>query len=156
MPTEDAARAAAQRYCGWHVTPQKTTQIVLDGPGGKLLAVPTLHLVQLLSITEDSVSVDLSTVEWSMSGLIRKKSGQDWTSRLGGVSVNMIHGHNDADDFEKAVELIGSNIGSAVRDDSALISKRVGDIEYGWSVGLSGPLSSATVLLDKYRLPGAP
>lgn len=154
MP-EYAARAAAQRYCGWHVTPVETTQVVVNGPGGPLLTVPTLKLVQLLSITEDGVSVNLSTVEWSPAGLIRKKSGANWTSALGGVVVSMTHGYDLAEDFEQAVELIDSTIVLSGRDDAAMTGKRVGDVEYQWSVTLSG-VGSAATLLDKFRLPGAP
>lgn len=151
----DPARAAAQRYCGWHVSPEDTTRVVCDGPGGPLLALPTLNLRTVVSVTEDGIEVDVSTLEWSANGMVRKKSRENWTSTLGGISVRMVHGFDEADDFEQAVALIAAGFSNTIRDDAALTSKKVGDVEYQWSVTLSG-IGAATALLDQFRLPGAP
>ncbi len=147
--------AAAQRYCGWHVAPEDITEVMLDGPGGPLLALPTLHLVKILSIVEDGQPVAVSDVQWSRNGTVRKKSGQPWTSALGGITVKMAHGYEQADDFDQAVALIDAALASTIRDDPSMTSKKVADVEYAWSVTLSG-IAPAAPLLDKYKLPGLP
>ena len=156
MPTPNPALAAARSYCGWHVTPEDVTEAVLDGPGGTLLALPTLHLVDLESITEDGVALDLSTLEWSPTGVVRKKSGMTWTRALGGITVSMNHGYSAADDFDQAVSMIADTLESTIRDDAALTSKKVGDVEYQWAVSLSTGIGPASGILDKYKLPGLP
>jgi hypothetical protein len=72
----DAALAAARRYCGWHVTPViEDDDILMDGPAGALLNLPTLRLVELTAMTEQGVDVDLDFVHASQLGLVRKKVG---------------------------------------------------------------------------------
>lgn len=93
-----------RRFCGWHVTPEQPSGVlILDGPGGRLLRLPTLRLAEPLdlSITEDGTLLDLDTLEVSRSGLVRKTGG--WTSKLGGILVEMTHGFADAEDFDAAV-----------------------------------------------------
>lgn len=99
-----AGLAAVQRWCGWHVTPVKQEhEVELDGPGGPLLRLPTLRLVELLSVTEDGVALSLGALEWSKTGLVRKKSGAPWSRKLGAITVKMNHGFDNAADFEAAV-----------------------------------------------------
>lgn len=99
-----AGLAAVQRWCGWHVTPVKQGhEVGLDGPGGPLLRLPTLRLVELLSVSEDGATLNLGSLEWSKTGLVRKKSGALWSSKLGAITVTMDHGFAEAADFESAV-----------------------------------------------------
>lgn len=99
----DAGLAAARRWCGWHVTPEESHEVTLDGPGGQLLRLPTLRLVELGSVTEDGVALDAGDLEWSRIGLVRKRSGALWTARLGAITVTMTHGFEVGTDFEAAV-----------------------------------------------------
>lgn len=150
----DTALALARRYCGWHVVPDEIDDIVIDGPGGPLLVLPTLNLEQLLSVTEDGVSVDLSDISWSRRGLLRKKDGRPWTAAMGGIVVRAVHGYCDAADFDQAVSIIAASLGSD-RGDPGLIRKRIDDVEYQWA-GSSDPLAAARPLLDKFRLEPQP
>lgn len=156
MPTPNPALFAARNYCGWHVAPEDVSTAVLDGPGGAVLALPTLHLVALQSVTEDGTQIDVSTLQWSKTGLVRKKSGLPWTSALSGITVQMVHGYDEADDFDRAVAMIASSLTSTIRDDAAMTSKKVADVEYQWAVTLTGGVGPAAHLLDKYKLPGLP
>lgn len=101
-----AGLAAARRFCGWHVTPVRTdTGVTLDGPGGRLLALPTLRLVvdDDFAIVEEGVAVVTSDLWVSRRGLVQKKSGAAWTTRFGSITVTMTHGFDDAADFNSAV-----------------------------------------------------
>jgi hypothetical protein len=100
----DAALAAARGYCGWHVTPVRTgDQVIADGRGGALLALPTLALSAVTAVTEDGVELDVDTLEWSLRGLVRKPYGQLWTTRFSGVTATITHGYASVPDFESAV-----------------------------------------------------
>jgi hypothetical protein len=119
------ALAACRRYCEWHVTPQVTNDVVtLDGPGNRVLMLPTMQLQQLNSVTEynqitgTQVALDLTTIEISAGGAasmpnnapvrLRKKMvpgavpppvglwGLRWTHHYSGIVVNMNHGFLEA------------------------------------------------------------
>lgn len=90
--------ADARSFCGWHVTPVRTSAMVtLDGPGSGLLVLPTLRMTALISVVEDGTEVDLSTLAWSTRGLVRKRSGARWSGQFGSIDVEFTHGFTEAD-----------------------------------------------------------
>lgn len=156
VDVEDAALAVAQRYCGWPVQLVTNDDVVLDGPGGKTLSLPTLHLVELTAVTEDGVALDLADLRWSKLGLVRKRGFGWWSCGLGAIEVTMTHGYTDAPDFDYAVEQIAAAmVAAGLRDDPALLGKRVDDVEYNWSVTLlqqTGVSPAVEALLAPYRI----
>lgn len=98
----DRSLAEVRQWCGWHVTPILTEEITVDGPGGKLLWLPTLRLVALTAVAEDGVELDVADLEWSATGLVRKPLSGLWTEKFRGITVTLTHGV-DAKDFEAAV-----------------------------------------------------
>jgi len=149
---EDAALAAARRYCGWVVTPPETVTITVDGPGGHLLSLPTLQINTLTSVVEDGVTLDVNDLHVSKgSGLVRKKSGGCWSSKLGSIVVTMTHGFDEAPDFDAAVEQTAAALAAAgTRTDMALKRKRIDDVEYEWFEMASSFLPES--LLAPYRI----
>jgi hypothetical protein len=104
LDADAAARDGAQRYCGWHVTPVKEgDEVTLDGPGGRLLMLPTLALVELTSVIEDGVEVPITDLYVSKAGMVKKKSGGCWSRHFGSIVVTMTHGYASAPNFEAAV-----------------------------------------------------
>lgn len=95
--------SAARRYCGWHVTPEREDVLTLDGPGGRLLRLPTLRLVELTGVTEDGVVLDVAELYVSPLGMVSKRWGGCWSSNFGAITVTMTHGFADAPDFYGAV-----------------------------------------------------
>jgi hypothetical protein len=84
-----AAVASVRAYCGWHIAPEVTETLTVDGSGTSVQMLPTLRLVDLISITNaGSVVTD---PEWSTSGMVRGC----WTSRLRGVVAEMRHGFEE-------------------------------------------------------------
>jgi hypothetical protein len=153
----DAALAAARRYCGWVVTPPETVTVTVDGSGGRALSLKSLYLTDITAVIEDDVVVDVNGLRWSRdTGEVYKKSGQCWSRNAGAITVTFTHGYDEAEDFEAAVEQAASSLTQAAqRGDTALIGKKVDDVEYNWSVSLlqGGVLSgSAKALLDAYRI----
>lgn len=93
-----AVLADARAFCGrWHVTPVRRTSITLDGPGSPLLVLPTLRMIDLVSVTEDGVTLDVSTLAWSGRGMVRKKSGGCWSGEFSSITVEFEHGFDAVD-----------------------------------------------------------
>ena len=158
MPVDYAAAAlaAARRYCGWRVTPSDEESITVDGPGGWVLSLPTMHLTELIEVVEDGVTLDVADLAPSVTtGTVRKRSGARWTSELGGITVTMTHGHDTAPDFDAAVEQCAAALATAgTRTDMALKRKKVDDVEHEWFEQASSFLN--TSLLAGYRILPSP
>lgn len=151
-----AALAAARRYCGWIVTPPVEEVITVDGPGGRVLSLPTMQLTEVTAVVEDGTALDVTTLRWSVTrGQIYKKSGACWTSAAGAISVSMTHGYETAPDFDAAVAQASLSLASAgTRTDLALKSKKVDDVTYEWYQMASSYLPES--LLAPYRILQSP
>jgi hypothetical protein len=158
-----AGLTAARRYCGWHVTRLidenddfTPDEVTLDGPGSTLLVLPTLRLVELVSVTEDGVDLDIDTdLRVSARGLVRKRSGACWSWHYGSITVTMDHGFEDADDFNAAV------LSFVDRSSLAATGGRlnaVGPFLYATeTMATASPFSVVErALLEQYRLESAP
>lgn len=156
-----SALSLARRYCGWHVTPVKTDSLVtLDGPGGPLLVLPTLRLVQLTALTEDGIPADVEQVSTSVRGLLRKKSGYTgggpgvagwWSDQLGGIEVSMVHGFTDAPEWQSAVLSYIDRTSLAVGGGGREV---VGPFQFSEATTVDGSVFTPAeqLLLDLYRL----
>ena len=143
--------AEVRRWCGWHVTPEREDILTIDGPGGRLLRLPTLNLVELGAVTEEGSEVDLADLEWSRTGVVSKTSGVYWTSRLGGIAVTMTHGFDDAPDFEAAVLSIADRRSQATSGGTAI---SVGPFRFSEERTPAGAAFTGAELsiLEHYRL----
>ena len=143
---------AARAFCGWHVTPERDdVGIELDGPGGRLLALPTLKLVELTAVTEDGKTLPISDLYVSKRGLVRKKSGGCWSSHYGAISVSMRHGITDAEDFNAAVLSFIDRSSTAADGGRARV---IGPFQYEADAMATGSAFSEIEqwLLEQYRL----
>lgn len=157
----DAARKAVQRYCGWHVAPAVDETLTLDGPGSPLLVLPTLHVENLVALSEDGVEIDVDYLSWSHAGLVRKKvadwwviaprNGLWWTANYRGITVEIRHGYDDAEDFDRAVQMVAD---SMVNRGLGIVEKQVDDVRYRWSD--KDTAMTAGYLLEGYRLEKRP
>lgn len=151
QPLIDGATAAIRRMCGWHVAPVITDERWLDGPGGELLRLPTLRLVEVLSVENDGTALDVSTLEWSELGLVRGW----WSRRFRGVHVEFRHGFESVPDLAAlitGVVLRGlSSPMGATREQAGQLSASWATVEAGISGGLMlSDKEAATVAM--YRL----
>lgn len=149
----EAALAAARTYCGWHVTPVLANQsVTVDGPGGTLLMLPTLALTSLIAVTEDSVVLDMTGLEWSTRGIVRKLDGRLWTGRLRGITATISHGIASAPDFE-AVVLAAIDRG-ALASGSDTLARVIGPFQYDSTASEPGAIftNAERAVLDRYAL----
>lgn len=134
----DVALADARRYCGWHVSPVRTETVTVDGSGGRVLSLPTLKLLGLVSLTECGIPHDVTRLDWSRIGVVRKPLALRWTSRYSSIEAGMQHGftEDEAAGWRAAIiDLIVMNADEtdSVRDDPALIRKKIDDTDLQWT-----------------------
>jgi hypothetical protein len=160
--TERAA-AEVRAYCGWHIAPQRDETLTLDGPGGPLLVLPSLHVVSVASVAESGTELDPVGYAWSAAGVIRRTSStfpwsrcSGWTDALRGVEVTLTHGYEEMPlDVTAVIERL-----AARAMDGAGIYSQVGAVTYATGqdgLPASGSLTTLDrLVLDRYRLPPRP
>jgi hypothetical protein len=144
-----AAHGAVRRFCGWHVAPIIDETMTLDGSGGRDVLLPSLRVVQLLSVLNDGVDVT-GQVDTSRAGILRLTDGT-WTTRLGRVTVSLRHGY-DLDEVPEVAAIIagvakrGPNSGRVEASEAANGSSRGGALDRG------APISVPLLLPEKETL----
>ena len=146
--------ADVRAYCGWHIAPEVTETLTLDGPGGFVLHVPTLRLVDVVSITNDGTAI--TAPEWSRNGLIRRGYPYDpwygvWTWKMRGVVVEVTHGYETW-----PLDLLSVMASIAATPSAALAGvKSVTSGAHSFTLESSLTVDQGNVLA-RYQLPYAP
>jgi hypothetical protein len=86
----DAASEFVRGHCRWSITREADAVWTLDAAGGRLLAVPTLHLVSVSSVLVHGVE-RVGEIETSAAGLLYWHAG--WPTAYRSVVVRAEHGH---------------------------------------------------------------
>lgn len=134
------ASSAIRQMCEWHIWPVLTETLTVDGSGSELLALPTLRLVTVTAIAENSQVLDVSTLEISGTGMIRRGNCRSWTSRFSGITTTIEHGHDEVPDWLRGV--VCSVVG------------RVLDVPAGVTYEQSGSEAVSYVAIDKSSFTG--
>lgn len=154
-PLLDGATAGVRRYCGWHVAPQVDTTVTLDGPGGNLLLLPSLHVTAVTSVKVRGVELDPDGFEWSEKGMLRRLGGC-WPTRFRSIEVTLTHGFEVAPDVVQIIQQVCAN---AIASPMGATREQAGQISIAWATtapGVSGGMSLLDrdlAILDMYRLP---
>lgn len=170
----NAALMVARREAGWRVSPETDVEITIDGPGSRILWLPTMKLNDLDSIEEDGTDLDLDTVvpsagdgsEFLRRVALRKRGGGWWTSEYSGLVIAMNHGltTEEAPDWKQAIlsmvdqmSLLPVQEGTGSSDFGAA-TKRVDDIAISWNNPYAAMaeevIFSMTAIICKYKLSG--
>ena len=146
----DAAVDAIRTYCGWHVWPERDETITLDGEGGSVLTLPTMHLADLAEIREHGAVVDASAYEWSRTGDVKRVAGR-WTRRWRGLEVDLVHGYASVPAALRM--LVVDSVADAVSSPAGAPTA-IGPFQWGTQMPASSRwLSEQRTILDRYRLP---
>ncbi|TDV56628.1 hypothetical protein [Actinophytocola oryzae] len=86
----DAASEFVRGYCGWSITRETDVVWTLDAAGGRLLAMPTLHLVSVSSVLVHGIE-RVGEVETSVAGLLYRHAG--WPTSCRSLEVRAVYGH---------------------------------------------------------------
>jgi hypothetical protein len=156
-PEADVALATVVAYCGWHIAPSVTEDVVLDGTTSTVLRLPTLHLTSLDTLTISGVVVDVDdpyAVEWSEAGYLRRSGG--FGTLLRGVVVGITHGYDAMPlDVQAVIEGLASRAAYPSSPYVQVGQVRVATDASGLPIG--GALTSVEQMtLDRYRLPPYP
>jgi len=149
------ALAVVQAYCGWHIAPSRDDEFVVDGSGASVQPLPTLRMTALLSLSDADAAVDVSSVEWSEAGFLRRNDGE-FTRRLRGVVATVTHGHEAMPlDVTAVIDRLAAR--AVESSESSGVLAQVGQVRY--AIGSDGMPAAATLteldraVLDRYRLP---
>jgi hypothetical protein len=177
-----ASSASIRRYCGWHVSPVVTMTLQLDGSGSYSQRLPSLRVVDVLSLTNGGTDVDVATLEWSADGYMRMLGarsegawygsassgwgwsycgGPRWTSTLRGVVIELSHGFDPEECGQLAALCITLTDRAMAAPHGYMTAETVGTttISYGGRnvderPGSMTLLGYEQALLDLYRING--
>lgn len=142
-----AACAVIRNHCGWHIAPSVTETLTLDGTGGTILRLPSMHVTEVDTVTNDGA--DVTTPSWSKNGVIEHYY---WTSARRGVEVTLTHGYTSCPDEVLALAKAMAMTGATSRA-LGVKSQTAGP----FSVEYEGTFADAvTSILAPYRVPPSP
>lgn len=153
----NGATLAVRRYCGWHITPDTSETVTLDGPGGQELELPSRHVTAVANITARGVPVDPSTYTWSPLGQVRLSCGW-WPCDYQTISLDLTHGFDEAPDV---AQIILAAVARELSSPTGATVEQAGTVSAHWATiapGVSGGLAllgPELAILDTYRLVGA-
>lgn len=148
-----AACAAVRNYCGWHVAPSITETIIMDGPGERILPLPTLHLTAVESITIDGRAV--TEPKWSQDGTVVGW----WGCAPRSIMAEITHGYDVVPaDLLRAVQTVAQR---GVANPLGAVRVAAGPFNLGFTDGGSGGGSefgktTEQSAIDRYKLPSLP
>lgn len=153
-----AVTSSIRREAGWHIGPVvEAHQVTLDGPGGQVLHLPTLRLVNLVSVTQLGEALDLAgeSHDWSELGLVEKRDGTFWTDRYRKIVAVMDHGFDDTSDLKfLTLSLLARGLSSPL----GATREQAGSMSIQWATAVPGvagglvPIPSEQRIMDRYRL----
>lgn len=146
-----AAQAAIRAFCGWHVAPVLKETLVLDGTGTDTLLLPTMRIVNLLSVKVNGRNVT-DQVRWSEAGMLENV----WfPKQFRAVEVTLQHGFDPTalTDVAGVIERAAKRFAT----DPTIRSQSVGGASVTYGGTASGGLSHLLTLdeqaaLAPYRL----
>ena len=146
------AEAAVRAYCGWHIAPVRTDDVVaLDGPSSGYLLLPSLHVTAVASVVVDGEEVDPTTYTWTRGGVLRRGTGYTWGATPSGVTVTFTHGHDAPPPAVTAV--VQAIAQRAVDNPRSLVRTQVGPFGDTYSqTGFNQSLPIAVLAAEKELL----
>ncbi len=152
----DVAVAIVRTYCRWHIAPTVTETITLDGRGGQLLTLPSMHVAAVTAVTVDGVDID--DFDWSTNGTVERCGW--WPSKRRSIEIDVQHGHAACpDDVAGVVASIAAKLPLSTGGadiEVGVVEESIGSYRYRLSDSsqTEGQLTdSHRYLLGAHRLP---
>lgn len=149
------ATKAIRNYCGWHVTPVLEMTLILDGPGGRLLSLPTKNLISIRSLQEDDRDlVDTLDYRWSADGSVKRKHAL-WSDEFRILAATFEHGHAAAEDLERVILAV---VARELSSPTGATREQAGAVSISWALSAPGVSGGIAILqterdvLDSYRV----
>ena len=142
--------AIIRNFCGWHVAPSVEETLTLDGPGGRLLTLPSMFVTDISSITQCDDLVDPASYTWSALGLVTRMAR--WTTEDRGITVTLTHGHATSD---AAKSILLSMVARDLMSPLGVVREQAGALSVTWSQTAPGVAGGITLLeFEKELLAG--
>jgi hypothetical protein len=136
--TEDVVDSAAgmvRLEAGWHIAPEITETILVDGYGGRDLILPTLRLVTVTEVRDVSGDDPVVMTGWrkSRKGILTRDAG--WPCGEETVEIDLVHGY--ASTPRELLPVIADFARSAL-SDSRVSQTSLGAFSESYRASLSG------------------
>lgn len=149
------AVASVRRHCGWHVSPPREDDFILDGRGGHIQRLPTLNVVEVSRVLDGGQELAYRTdYRWSQMGLLERMHGS-WSRHYRDIEVTATHGHQDVPDI---IAMILSVIARTMASPMGATREQAGAMSVVWantSPGVAGGmvlLQTELAMLSTFRL----
>lgn len=146
--------------------------MTLDGPGSRVLFLPTMKVTALTSVTEDDALLDIASVkpsvgdgeDWPRRVALRKVGAGFWSAEYGSIEVVLSHGFTEAEaaDWRQAILSMVDQMsllpisGGSGTSPFGVKSERIDDVAYTYDTYAAMAdevLFSCGAVLARYRLP---
>lgn len=87
--TVKAASEQIRRVCGWHIAPTIEETLILDHSGGPVLYLPSLFVLDVVSVKDHRTGRELPNWHWSGVGMVEGQFPTGFRS----VEVTLEHGY---------------------------------------------------------------
>lgn len=154
----NAANQAIRTECGWHVAPIITEELVLDGPGGTALLVPSKRVRSIIMATSDGRDVTDQVKFSRRAGVLTLASG--WSCDVGSIELTLEHGY-ELDEVAEVAALIVT-LTKRAATSGAIVQQSIGSASVRLATGRDGsaagvPLfESEKAILEPYKLNWGP
>lgn len=147
----DRAVGRLRDYCRWHVFPVQEETVTLDGGGAESLMLPSLHVVDVQSVTVARRLFTEDQFEWSARGYLRSRVRR-FPDSLRSVVVSFSHGYAE-DDLDGVRDVLLGMVERVISLPHFIKSSSVGEasVTYGVDAALR-PTFGDKEVLDEYRL----
>ena len=162
-PVDDAARllqaeGVVRGYCGWHIAPSRADSVTVRGNGSAVIALRSLHVITVTSVTCDGTLLDSSNYAWSEAGVLTRLCGDGtlshhrdgWWESV--IVVEFTHGYAQVPaEVTGAVQAIAQR---GVLNPTGASSYSTTDGPFSDSATFAaGSTLPEQGVLDRYRLP---
>lgn len=153
---EEAATQAVRDYCGWHIAPCISEDLVLDGNGQSKLFLPTKRLEEVLYLEVDGQNVE--NFRFSQEGWVTLDCGV-FPRKERAVKIGIRHGYHSAD---PASVIVGNIVARARMSPTGnIVQQRAGtqSVTFATSGGQVmgfGLMQAEKDLLQPYKLEWGP
>lgn len=145
----DRVVETVRELCGWHVWPVREETLTIDTTDDPIIFLPTLRLVEVVSVEMLGEVVDPDRYAWSGDGWIERGPGH-WITGPRAMTVTVRHG---LDACPALVAVCCQMVGRSVF--AGQDGYTVGAITVGGRSGIT-PQSTEWRIIDHYRLEPTP
>lgn len=148
-PEPTPGLAAVRSWCGWHISPSVTETVKVEGEGGQVILLPSLHVTDMTAIRDES-GREVTNYKWRENGIVR--GAWQWDELY---EFDITHGY---DTMPPELQAIVDSIDASGVGERLAASEGAGPFSrsFGSSTDLESQPISVRAVVSRYRLPSRP